>query len=340
MTNRIQVAIKDGRLVTLEDVVRGEGGLACHTCRDKLAVKDGRGHRVSGEGRRNQARRKHFSHVANSKCHGEGPAHYRVKTALCLAINHALKMPVEDRNSHGQISYRCPDSEYGPKDMMKVAPGSVGPNQEFEQLSHGYHRYDLLHDCHGRDFDKTLALARAECEVWLDGRRTRADVAGKDKDGNVLWVIEIKRTSLSNAAVEHAQEKGIPLFVVDLSHLPQATEENPWAETECWDYFLLEENLERGFYPSVTESHNAVCERKALGMGPDDRTWSTITVYEHRGQRNCDDEGCPDCEEVVLHACGEMLCPDTAYMFTHGIDPVQMYKDPTHSVHSHRRVAA
>ena len=126
VTNRIQVVIKEGRLVTLGDVARGERGLTCHTCEDKLAVKDGRGARVSGKGRRNQARRKHFSHVANSKCHGEGPAHYRVKTALCLAINHALKMPRENRNFHGQISYRCKDTVYGPKDMIKVAPGSEG----------------------------------------------------------------------------------------------------------------------------------------------------------------------------------------------------------------------
>ena len=340
MTNRIQVAIKEGRLVTLEDVARGERGLTCHTCEDKLAVKDGRGSRVSGKGRRHQARRKHFSHVANSKCHGEGPAHYRVKTALCLAINHALKMRIEDRNSHGQISYICPDPVYGPKDMIKVAAGSSGLNQEFEELRHGYHQYDLIHDHHGRDFDKTPALDRAECEVWLDGRRTRADIAGKDKDGNVLWVIEIKRTGLSNAAVKHAKKKGIPLFVVDLTRLPKPTEENPWAETESQDYVILAENLARGFYPSVTESHNADCERKAFGMGPDDHTWAKMCVYVHHGPGDCDNEGCPDCEEEVLHECGEMLCPDTVYIFAHGIDYVQMYMDPAHLVNSHRYRAA
>lgn len=340
MTNRIQLAIKDGRLVTLEDVARGERGLTCHTCEDKLAVKDGRGSRVSGKGKRHQAHRKHFSHVSNSKCHGEGPAHYWVKTALCQAINHALKMRIDDRNSHGRIRYSCPDPVYGPKDMFKVAPGSVGLNQEFEQLRHGYHQYDLLHNRDGLDFCKPPALERAECEVWLDGKRTRADIAGKDQHGNVLWVIEIKRTGLSNAAVEHAREKGIPLFVIDLTRLPQATEEDPCAETNCLDYFILADNLGRGFYPSVTESHNTDCERKVFGMGPDDHTWSKICVYEHRGQGDCNYEGCPDCEEVVLHECGEMLCPDTAYIFAHGIDHIQMYEDPTHLVNSHLYLAA
>ena len=326
--------------MTLADVKRGEQGLTCHTCGDKLAVKDGRGHRVSGNGRRNQARRKHFSHVANSRCHGEGPAHYWVKTALCSAINRALKIPRQNRNFHGQISYQCLDAVYGPKDMIKVAPGSSRLNQEFEQLRHGYHHYDLLHNYDGLDFSKPPALDRAECEVWLNDGRTRADIAGKDKEGNVLWTIEIKRTGLSNAAVEHAREKSIPLFVVDLTSLPQATKENPRAETECWDYSILVENLARGSYPSVTESYNTECERKAFGMGPDDRRWSKVCVYEHRGQGDCDDQGCPDCEEVVLHECGEMVCPDAAYMFAHGIDHIQMYMDPAHLVKSHRYKAA
>ena len=322
-------------MVTLADVARGERDLTCYTCGDKLAVKDGRGLSISGRGRRHQARRKHFSHVANSKCHGEGPAHYQVKTALCQAINRALKMPMEDRKAHGQIHYSCPDPDYGPKDMIKSAPGSSGPNQEFEQLRHGYHQYDLLHCYDGFEFYKPPALDRAECEVWLDGRRTRADIAGKDKDGSVLWVIEIKRTSLSHAAIEHAQEKGIPLFIIDLTQLPQTTEEDPWTETRCWDYFILAENLARGLYPSVTESYNAACERKAFGMGPDDHTWSKMCVYVHRGPGYCDNEGCSDCEEEVLHECGEMLCPDTAYMFAHGIDHLQMYTDPAHRANSH-----
>ena len=335
MSSRIHLAVKDDQLVTLADVQRRQKGLTCYTCGNKLAVKDGRGQRVSGRGRRHQARRKHFSHTSNSKCHGEGPAHYRVKTALCWAINHALEMPKERRNAHGHIDYRCSDPEYGPKDVMKFAPGSSSINLEFEQMRHGYHQYDLLHDSNRRRFNDPATLDRAECEVWLHGRRTRADIAGKDKDGNALWVIEIRRSGVSRAAINHAQEKGIPLFVVDLTHLPQPTEDDPWAEIKCRDYFVLEENLVRGFYPSVTESYSAECERRAFGMGPDDRNWSTLCVYVHRGPGNCDNEGCPDCEEVVLHECGEVLCPDTAYMFRQGINHLQMYADPAHRVNSH-----
>ena len=183
--------------MTLADVERGERDLSCYTCGDKLAVKDGQGERVTGKGRRNQARRKHFSHVANSKCHGEGPAHYRVKTALCQAINNALKMTASRRGFHGRIDFRCPDPVYGPKDMIKIAPGSDALNQEFEQLRHGYHSYDLLHNNIDLRFDDPSALDRAECEVSLDGGRTRADIAGMDKCGRVLWVIEIRRNSVS-----------------------------------------------------------------------------------------------------------------------------------------------
>ena len=92
MTSRIQLALKDDQLVRLADVHRREKGLTCYTCDEKLTVKDGRGQRINGKGSHHQARRKHFSHISNSKCHGEGQAHYRVKTALCRAINRALEM--------------------------------------------------------------------------------------------------------------------------------------------------------------------------------------------------------------------------------------------------------
>ena len=160
--NRVQLAVRHGGLVGLSEVRRGEEGLTCYTCSGKLIVKDGRGQRATRTGRRYQARRKHFSHTSNSRCHGEGPAHYRVKTGLCSAINHALSMPRESRNAHGQIAYLCPDPDYGPKDMVKFAPGSSGTNQEFEQLRHGYHSYDLLHNSRGLWLDDCPALDRAE----------------------------------------------------------------------------------------------------------------------------------------------------------------------------------
>ena len=328
MTSRILSALKNERVVTLAAVKRGEEGLTCPTCGDRLAVKDGGGRFVKREGRRHQGRGKHFSHIANSGCHGEGPAHFRVKTSLCRAINHALEMPRDQRNAHGRIAYLCPDPEYGPHDALKWTPGSEGLNREFKEIQHGYHDYDLLR-----------ALDHAECERWLDGRRTRADITGFDKDSKVLWVIEIDRSGVSQAAIDHAREKDIPLFVVDLTRLPKATDDDPLAEIYCEDYFLLGENLIRGFYPSVTKSYNTKCERRSFGMGPTDQNWSKMTTYIHRGTGDCNNDGCSDCEKVVLHECGELFCPDTAYMFEHGIGYWQMYTDPVHKVNSHVTVS-
>lgn len=233
-------------------------------------------------------------------------------------------MPMTDRNMHGQLSYLCPDPYYGPNDVFKSAPGSGTVNRQFEEMQHGYHSYDLLQNLHC-----------AKSEVSLAGGRTRADIAGLDKQGNVLWIIEIQRTTLSKAATDHAQEQRIPLFVIDLTHLPQATADSPMAETECPDYFILEDNLARGFYPSVSKSFNTECERKAFGMGPADRLWRKVVTLVHRGLGECSNEGCSDCEEVVLHECGEMLCPDISYIFAHGLDYREMYTDPAHRLHSH-----
>ena len=94
----IQYAVKDGRTLTLADVERGETGLTCYTYGNKIVVKDGRGRFVEGRGRRNRSEGKHCSHTSNSQCHGEGPAHYRIKAALCWSINMALAMPKHERN--------------------------------------------------------------------------------------------------------------------------------------------------------------------------------------------------------------------------------------------------
>lgn len=69
-------------------------------------------------------------------------------------------------------------------------------------------------------------------------------------------------------------------------------------------------------------------------------TVRSIAEFISDGQGDFNDEGCPDCEEAVLYACAEMARPDSECMFAHGIDPVQMYKDPTHSAHSYKSVAA
>lgn len=328
------VAYKDGRPVSLEEARRHDVGLTCPTCDGKLVVKDGRGQFVVGESPRNRRKGKHFSHTASNGCHGEGPVHYRVKMALCKAINAALKMPKQERKSHGIMFYRCPDVEYGPKDSSKSAPGAGGPHREFEQMQHGYHHYDLIH-CSKRTTWTAPILHHAESEIRLDGGRTRADIAGFDAGGNVLWVIEIQHSGLSDAAINHATEKGVPLFVVDLSHLPQPSADDPMAGTNCIDYYILGDNLARGFYPCANKSFNTQCERKATGMGPDDHNWLRWIIYVHKGPVDCGSVGCPECEEVVLHECGELDCPDNTYMFEKDIDPVTMYTDPSHRANSH-----
>lgn len=182
MPSTIQYGVRDGRLVTLSDVQRGETALMCYTCGDRIVVKDGGGQFVDGKGRRNRGRGKHFSHTSNSRCHGEGPAHYQLKVALSASINRALAMRPYERNMHGYIQYLCPDEEYGPHDGFKHAPGKDEMNRPFPAMERGYHQFDLLAN-----------LDRAEREVFLDGGRTRADVAGLDPEGRVLWAIEIKR---------------------------------------------------------------------------------------------------------------------------------------------------
>ena len=43
MPSTIQYGVRDGRLVTLSDVQRGETALMCYTCGDRIVVKDGGG---------------------------------------------------------------------------------------------------------------------------------------------------------------------------------------------------------------------------------------------------------------------------------------------------------
>ena len=337
MPSNIQHAVKDGRLVWLSEIERGEQNLTCYTCGDKLVCKAGGGAFVSGNGPRNRAKGKHLSHTSNSRCHGEGPAHYRLKTTLCAAINDALEMPQSSRNFHGTMHYLCPDHEYGPHDMIKNAPGQDIVNRPLPAMERGYHHYDLL----AASWDRwsKRQLDRAECEVRLGEGKTRADIAGMDADGNVLWVIEIKRTTLSQAAVRHAEAEGYPLFVIDITDLPTPQTDDPMAEINAMGYYIMGENLVRGFYPSAVESYNTRCKRKEFGMGPEDTNWRKEYTYVCRGVMNCEGYGCPDCEKVLLHECGggvdAMVCPDWEYIFKHGITRAQMYTDPVHSVHSH-----
>ena len=76
------------------------------------------------------------------------------------------------------------------------------------------------------------------------------------------------------------------MFVIDLSHLPQPTLDDPMVEVESSSFRILASNMSRGFYPLVTESYNTKCERKAFGMGPSDQNGHNIVRLSTEGQRN------------------------------------------------------
>ena len=315
MASTIQFGVRNKRPVSLGDVQRGERDVTCYTCGGKLAVKDG------------DERAKHFAHTCNSACHGEGPAHYRMKASLALAIIDAMGMSAEQRNFHGQLSYRCPDEEYGPHDVFEFPIVHTDARREFEEWQHGSHNFDLLE-----------GLARVRCEAPLANGRTRADIAGFSANDELLWIIEIKRSILSQAAIDHANEAKVPMFVVDLTWIPKVSPDSLFdLDAECDNelYRILLGNLGRGFCPEVAESFNMECERKAFGMGPTDRRWSKQEAPIHRGDGDCVGLDCLGCEEVVLHQCGALLCPDVQYMFEHGITPIQMYTSSIHKIHSH-----
>ena len=82
MPTTIQYALLAGQIVGLSDVHRGKDGLTCFTYGDRLIVKDGKGSLAEARSPRNAPKSKHFSHTSNSQCHGEGPAHYRLKMGI------------------------------------------------------------------------------------------------------------------------------------------------------------------------------------------------------------------------------------------------------------------
>ena len=92
MTTTIQYALLEGQIVGLSDVQRGQKGLTCFTCGDHLIVKDGQGSKIKACSPRNAPKSKHFSHTLNSQCHGEGPAHYRLKMGIAESIRMAREM--------------------------------------------------------------------------------------------------------------------------------------------------------------------------------------------------------------------------------------------------------
>ncbi len=330
MPTTIQYAQLEDHIVGLANVERGQLGLTCITCGDRLIVKDGRGTRAKTDTRRRPPRTKHFSHTSNSQCHGEGPAHYRLKMGIAESIRMALTMPANQRNSRGYIHYRCPDERYGVNCLFKGAPPSNLDPQGFQELQLGYHQFDLL-----------KGLAEVKTEARLSGGRTRADIAGFDAHGKRIWAIEIVRSTLSNSATENAKDTDLPLFVIDISTLPLDSEPQRLKELLNPLYTIIADNVARGFYPAADKSHNVQCPRKAFGMGPEDHQWHKERTYLHVGATDCTHQGdCPGCEQVLLHECNgrapdAMTCPDTWYMFREGITPIEMYTQPEHLEKSH-----
>ena len=74
-------------------------------------------------------------------------------------------------------------------------------------------------------------------------------------------------------------------------------------------------------------------------MGPTDTHWSKEFVHGRRAGTACGANGCPECEEILLHECGgdenAMARPDTWHLFKHEIRLVAMYTGPIYAVHSH-----
>ncbi len=330
MTTTIQYAQIDDRIVGLGDVLRGQKGLTCITCGDRLIVKDGQGTLAKARSPRSAPKTKHFSHTSNSQCHGEGPAHYSLKMDIAESIRRALEMPPERRNFHGQIFYRCPNEKYGVHCIDKSAPPSNFRPKMMPEFQLGYHNFDLLKQ-----------LTEVKTEARLADGKTRADIAGFNHQGKPIWIIEIVRSTLSDAATDNAQNSGLPLFIIDISTLPKGNEPPFSAELNDNLYVTMAGNIANGFYPTADTVYNVPCEREAFGMGPKDHQWSKEEAYLHVSAEDCTEQlDCPSCELVLLHECnaGEPnkgVCPDTWYMFQNGITPIQMYTLPEHLANSH-----
>ena len=121
-------------------------------------------------------------------------------------------MPAEQRNFRGRISYRCPDETYGVHCIFKDATPSNFEPKGFERLQLGYHDFDLLRN-----------LTEVKTEVRLTAGKTRADIAGFDDQGEPIWIIEIIRSTVSNAAIENAKASGLPLSSSPSARCPRAT---------------------------------------------------------------------------------------------------------------------
>ena len=265
--------------------------------------------------------------MGNAGCYGEGMVHFVLKKLFAEVINRHNQFS----SDFLELPYVCPSSDYAANCMIKSLQGDIWLTPNFRNGNEGTTTFDLLKNLH-----------EARSEHWLGGRKTRADIAGLDQYGNPLWVIEIKRTSVSDKAIKYAKAKGIPLFVIDVTRLPESDDSvgRPLAMTSSNPFWAMIENAQGGHLSRAVETYNTICEREAFGMGPTDTHWGRLDALICRTHGDCDSDDCKDYEKILLHQCGgrekdTMLCPDTAYMWNQGITWYEMYTDPAHMAHSH-----
>ena len=311
MSSTIAFGIKSGRRVTLDEVYAGEKGITCYTCGTPLCCKDGKGKHADSENRsgRSVAKGKHFAHTKRSKCYGEGPAHYILKEVIAGALNECVKLSAQGKLSNRPaIGYSCPSPAYG------VHCFNFAPNPFLSTRSMlGTHRFELLTN-----------LAVVKTEHTLGEGATRPDIVGLDSSSNALWIIEIYRKHpTSKHCLLYANSNNIPVFQVNIDSIPvRYAKDDPFSELYSSEFWIKAENAERGFL-FADKSWNTTCEREDFGMPADSRCWSKVYAPTEDGA------------EVLLHECGEMVCPDSHYIFTNKISVEEMYLDPQHRQYSH-----
>ena len=311
MSSTIEFGIKEGRMVTLDEVSSGEKGITCYTCRAPLCCKDGKGKHTDSENhsRRSIAKGKHFAHTQKSKCYGEGPAHYMLKNVIAGALNQCLELAAKGNlPNRPTIGYLCPSAAYGVHCFSFASNPFISTRPMM-----GSHQFDLLTN-----------LWRVKTEHTLGGGSTRPDVVGLDRSGNPVWIIEIYRKHpTSRNCLSYAKSQNIPVFQVDIDGIPvPSSKDDPHGELRTLEFLIKAENAARGFL-FADKSWNTTCEREDFGMPVDSHQWSKVFSSSE------------DDKVVLLHECGEMACPDWNYVLVNEISIEEMYLDPQHQQYSH-----
>ena len=311
MSSTIEFGIKAGRRVTLDEVSAGERGITCYTCGTPLCCKDGKGKHTDSENRsgRSVAKGKHFAHTKKSKCYGEGPAHYILKGVIAHALNQFLKLAAnESLPNRPMMRYLCPSAAYG----VYCYDFGHAPFISAKSMM-GSHLFDLLTN-----------IAAVKTEHPLGRGATRPDVVGLDSSGEPLWIIEIYRKHpTSERCLRYARNKSVPVFQVNIDDIPTTySRADLFGELRSPEFLIRAENAARGFL-FADKSWNTTCEREDFGMPENCHHWTKSYASSEEGT------------EILLHECGEMLCPDSQYMLANGISLEEMYLDPQHQQHSH-----